>query len=67
MKAAFCIVILILVYAVMHWLGDKSLSILPSALPGLGGRGRPAIYEWGALALCLLAVWGIGRATRGGE
>lgn len=65
MKAALIVAALVLVYAIMRGVSDESMWVLPSLLPGLGGKGRPAMYEWAAVALCVIALWGVGRVLGG--
>ena len=63
MKAVKVVLAVLLIAVLMNWIRDsKSFSILES-LPIIGGH-RPGIHDIAAIAMIIIAAWGVSRLTR---
>ena len=63
MKAAKITIVLIAVFVILKWLCVQDKFPLPTTLPWLGGH-EPCFYDFGALALIILAILGLRRLSR---
>ena len=64
MKAAKIVVVCIVIFALIRFVSEDihlSLSAIPRLLPFCSGKPVNFLYEVSAIALLLLAIWGISR------
>ncbi|MFC1793573.1 hypothetical protein ACFL3Q_08315 [Planctomycetota bacterium] len=70
MKAAKIVVVCIVIFALVKFVTKDiylSLSAIPKLLPFCSGKPVNFLYEVSAIALLLLAIWGICRLAGGTE
>lgn len=58
------VVAIVIALSVLVWLRDGRRDFdIRSTLPFMRGR-KPALYEWGALAMAGIGAWGLWRSMR---
>ena len=66
MKAAMVVLILIVTMGLIVFVrGGRDFSLV-KAIPFCGGH-KPGLYDFGAIALFTLMLWGLGRLKRSGQ
>ena len=66
MKSAKLVLVLLVTMGLIVFVrGGRDFS-LPKALPFCGGH-KPGFYDFGALCLIVLMLWGLGRLRRTGD
>ena len=63
MKAAQITAVVIAVFITLRWLCGNEAFALPTILPWLGGH-EPSFYDFGALALIIIAILGLRHLSR---
>lgn len=64
MKPVLVTAILLLTLAVLGWLRADHRFDIRTIVPFLSGR-EIGVFDWGGLALLILAAWGLSRLHRG--
>ena len=63
MKVIWTVLIVVLIAGLMCWVRGGADFSFVRALPFLGGH-PPGVFDFGAICLCVITVWGLARLRR---